>query len=122
MASFPGPRLSAGNEPTLAQKIVRYLKNKVPRGFRLCIPDGNTVVLKGIILLVAIAYLYTIQVVIFSTRRKPIELYHLQTGYTMQPHSYIIKIQFYPWESGAAGGHNTYTSHTTMVSPPADQK
>ncbi|CAG8530666.1 3050_t:CDS:2 [Paraglomus occultum] len=43
--------LSAGNEPTLAQQIVRYLKNEVPHGFRLCIPDGNTVVLKGILLL-----------------------------------------------------------------------
>src|SRR5262249_11468242 len=66
--------LIAGSEPTLLQQIVRYLRNEAPHGFRLCMPDGNTVVLKGILLLVAIAHLYAIRIVIFSTRRKPIEV------------------------------------------------
>jgi len=46
--SGPGP---------LAQQIVQYLKNKALHRFRLCMPDGKTVILKGILLLVAIAHL-----------------------------------------------------------------
>ena len=66
--------LITGSEPTLAQQIVRYLRNEAPHGFRLRMPDGNTVVLKGLLLLVAISHLYAIRIVIFSTRRKPIEI------------------------------------------------
>jgi len=66
--------LIAGSEPTLAQQIVRYLRNEVLHGFRLCMSDGNTVVLKGVLLLVAIAHLYAVRIVIFSTRRKPVEI------------------------------------------------
>jgi len=64
----------SGSEPTLAQQIVRYLRNEVLHGFRLCMSDGNTVILKGVLLLIAIAHLYEIQIIIFSTRKKPVEI------------------------------------------------
>jgi len=66
--------LSAESEPILAQQVVRYLRNEAHHGFRLRMPDGNTVVLKGLILLIAIAHLYSIRIVVFSTRRKPVEI------------------------------------------------
>ena len=57
---------------TLSQQIVQYLNNKVPHRFRLRVAGGNTVVPKGILLLVAIAHLYAIRIIVFSTRRKPV--------------------------------------------------
>ena len=63
------------SEPTLSQqRIVQYLRNKAPHGFHLWMPNGKMVVPKGILLLVAIAHLYTIRIVVFSTRKKPVEI------------------------------------------------
>ena len=66
--------LVSGNKPTLAQQIVQYLKNEADHGFRLCTSDGNIIIPKGILLLVAIAHLHPIRIVVFSTRKKPIEI------------------------------------------------
>lgn len=97
-----------------------------PHGFCLRMPDGNTVILKGILLLVAIAHLYAIRIVIFSTRRKPIEIVPPTNGwcYTvafLRHQDSILSVgEWYPlelaknWVKRAA---TICTSHTTVASP-----
>jgi hypothetical protein len=63
-----------GSKCTPAQQIVQFLRNEVPHGFHIHMSNGNSVVLKGVLLLVAIAHLYAIRIVVFSTRRKPVEI------------------------------------------------
>ena len=65
---------TTASKPTLPQQIVKYLRNESPHGFHLHMPDGNNISLKGVLLLVAIAHLYEIRIVVFSTRRKPVEI------------------------------------------------
>ena len=62
------------SKPTLAQQIVQYLRNTASHGFRFWMPNGSSISLKGVLLLVAIAQLYNIRIVVFSTRRKPLEI------------------------------------------------
>ena len=64
----------AGSKPTLAQQIVKYLRNEAFHGIELLMPNGSTIIPKGILLLVAIANTYAIRMVIFSTRKKPLEI------------------------------------------------
>jgi hypothetical protein len=71
---FQGLVVASENKPTLAQQIVQYLRNKADHGFRLCLSNGNNVVPKGLLLLVSIACLYSIKIVVFSTRKKPVEI------------------------------------------------
>ena len=66
----------AGGEPTLAQQIVQYLRNEALHEFRFRLFDGSIVVLKGLLLLVAIAHLYVIRIVVFSTRRHKQRMSH----------------------------------------------
>jgi hypothetical protein len=71
---FRGLVVSEATSRSGAHQIVKYLTNETPHGFHLRMPDGQTIVPKGLLLLVAIAHIYAIRVVIFSTRRKPIEI------------------------------------------------
>ena len=116
------------SEPTLAQQIVQYLRNEAPHGFSLCMPDGTTLVLKGLLLLVAIAHLYAIRIVIFSTRRKPIEIVpptnggHYTVAFLRHQDSILSVGGWYPLElakNWVKRASTTRTSHTIMVSPPA---
>src|SRR5207244_3874636 len=50
------------------------IRNEAPHGFSLCMTCGNIIALKGILLLVAITYHYSIKLIIFSTHKKPIEI------------------------------------------------
>lgn len=64
---------TTASKPNLAQHIVRYLRNEA-HGFQLRMPNGSSIFLKGVLLLVAIVHLYNIRIVVFSTRRKPLEI------------------------------------------------
>lgn len=114
-----------GSESTLAQQIVRYLRNKVPHGFRLCMSDGNTVALKGVLLLVAIAHLYVVRIVIFSTRRKPVEI-SPDTGIVhhtvalLSHHDSILSVGgWYPLEMAKNWVKRIATVHMTLTPPMA---
>ena len=66
--------ITAESKPTLAQQIVEFLRKKASP-FHMLLPDKkSTITLKGLLLLVAIADLYAIKIVVFSTRRKPVEI------------------------------------------------
>lgn len=71
------------NTPTLTQQIVQYLKNEISHGFNLCSSNGTNIVLKGILLLIAIAYYYNIKIIIFSSRKKPLKIVPKKTTYTI---------------------------------------
>ena len=65
--------ITAESKPTLAQQIVEFLRKKASP-FHMLLPDESTITLKELLLLVAIADLYAIKIVVFSTRRKPVEI------------------------------------------------
>lgn len=122
----------AGSKPTLAQQIVQYLKNKSFHGFQLKMPNGSTVVPKGILLLVAIADLYKIRIVVFSTRRKPVEILANTTEacYTIallrHQDSILSEGAWYPLDLAQNWTKQIPTVHmstsTPMVSLPATQR
>ena len=53
---------------------MQYLKNEADYEFCLYTFNGNIIIPKEILLLVAIAHLHLIRIVIFSTRKKLIEI------------------------------------------------
>lgn len=121
---------TTGSEVTLAQQIVQHLRHKIPHGFRLYILDRNPIILKGLLLLVAIAHYYAIRIIIFSTRCKPIEITPNRFSYTaalLRHQDSILSVgEWYPL--GLAGNwiKRTATVHMDMVtlmdSPPAIQR
>lgn len=122
---------TAGSELTLAQQIVRYLRNEAFHGFRLCMSDGNTIILKGILLLVAIAHLHEVRIVIFSTRRKPVEIIPdtwrgcLTVAFLNHQDSILSVGTWYPLGLAQNWVKRTATIHKStlmpMTSPPAIQ-
>ena len=73
---------TANSEPTLSQQIVQCLRpaednkdNKnAHHAFHLKLPNGRLFTPKRLLLLITIARLYTIKIVVFSTRKKPLEI------------------------------------------------
>ena len=122
-------KFTAGREPTLGEQISRYLNSEVPHGFRLHMPNGNIVIPKGLLLLVAIIHLYAIRVVIFSTRKKPVEIGsgRDRTCHTVallrHQDSILSEGAWYALELAKNWVKRTATIHmdmvTSMVSPPA---
>jgi hypothetical protein len=122
--------IATETEPTLAQQIVQYLRGEILHGFYLCTLDGNTVILKGLLLLVVIAHYYSIRITIFSTRSKPIQIVPNGFNYTVallrHQDSILSTGAWYPlglaenWVKRAASARATPIA--AMVSPPAIQR
>jgi hypothetical protein len=117
-----------GNNPTLTHQIVRYLRNEADHGFRLCMSNGNIVVPKGLLLLVAISHLHPIRIVVFSTRKKPVIVpstrKECHTIALLSHQDSILSIgTWYPLELAQGWIKRTPTIHidtsTLMISPPA---
>jgi hypothetical protein len=117
------------SEPSLGQQIVQCLRGEVSHGLYLCAPDGSTVVPKGLLLLVAIARYYAIEITVFSTRSKPIVIapeadrdHH--TAALLRHQDSILSVgEWHPlcpaknWVKQAPTIHAGHTA--AMISPPA---
>ncbi|CAG8660720.1 9443_t:CDS:2, partial [Paraglomus occultum] len=118
---------TTGSEATLAQQIVQHLRHEIPHGFRLYTLDGNPIIPKGLLLLVAIAHYYAIRIVIFSTRCKPIEITPNEFSYTvalLRHQDSILSVGgWYPLELAKNWVERTPSVHMTptplMASPAA---
>jgi hypothetical protein len=120
------------SDPTVAQQIVRYLRGEVTHGFHLYMPGGHTVALKGLLLLVAIARCYDIEIIVFSTRRKPIQIIPATnkmryTAALLRHQDSILSLgAWYPLglaENWTKKPPTIRTSHVLpMTSPPATQR
>ncbi|CAG8458456.1 10153_t:CDS:2 [Ambispora leptoticha] len=101
-----------------------YISRACPSRIRLYMPDGNTVVLKGIFLLIAITHLYTIRVVIFSTRRKPVETdrEHHTVALSSHQNSILSVGEWYPLDLAKNWVKRIAAAHVTSTPPMVSSK